>query len=320
MPAEASATRALLTGGRGFVGRRLAAVLRERHPDWRIEAPDRTPTAGEPEVLDVTDAAAVEAWVRDRRPDVAVHLAAVAAVTAATRDPRHAWRVNLDGTLNLVLALQTHAPDAHLVFISSAEVYGRSLDSSEPVTEAALLQPVNPYAASKAAADILVRQAAIAGLSSSVLRAFNHTGPGQAEDFVAPSFAGQVARIEAGLQPPVLKTGDLDDERDFLDLDDVVDAYAAVIDARGRLQPGEVFNVASGRAVRIGDIVEALLSRARVPITVERDPARMRRTTVRRIVGDASHLTARTGWRPRRALDDTLARMLEHARAQVTGR
>ena len=306
--------RALLTGGRGFVGGRLATALRRNHPGWAVDALDR---GHAPDELDVTNAAAVDAWVRDRRPDLVVHLAAVAAVTAATRDPRSAWSVNLDGTLNVVLALQAHAPGAHLMLVSSAEVYGRSLDTPEQVTEMALLQPVNPYAASKAAADLLVRQAAFAGLSASVMRAFNHTGPGQSEAFVAPSFAAQTARIEAGQQPPVLRTGDLDEERDFLDVDDVVDAYAAVLDVRDRLAPGEVFNVASGRAVRIGDMLEVLLSRARVPITVEQDPERMRRTSVRRVVGDAGRLTAQTGWHPRRNLADTLAALLDHERQRV---
>ena len=314
------AVRALLTGGRGFVGARLAAELRRRHPDWTVDASDRASAAPSADALDVTDAAAVEAWVRGRRPDVVVHLAAVAAVTAATADPRQAWRVNLDGTLNLVLALQAHAPDAHLMLVSSAEVYGRSLDASEPVTEAALLQPVNPYAASKAAADLLVRQVGVAGLSTSVMRAFNHTGPGQSELFVAPSFAAQIARIEAGLQPPEMVVGSLDEERDFLDVDDVVDAYADGVDARGRLEPGATFNVASGRAVRIGDLLERLLSLSPVRVAIRTDASRLRATAVARVVGDATRLRKAVGWRPTRALDDTLAALLTHERARAAAR
>ncbi len=309
--------RALLTGGRGFVGARLAAALRARHPDWAVEAPDRTPSAEAPDALDVTEAGSVEVWVRDRRPDVVVHLAAVSAVTAATRDPRLSWRVNLDGTLNLVLALQAHAPAAHLMLISSAEVYGRSLSQPVPVDESALLRPVNPYAASKAAADLLVRQAGEAGLSVSVMRAFNHTGPGQSEQFVAPGFAAQIARIEAGLQPPEVVVGSLDEERDFLDVDDVVDAYAAVLDVRERLAPAEVFNVASGEAVRIGDLLERVRALARTPVSVRCDPSRLRSTPTPRVVGDASRLRAVTGWRPRRRMNDTLARLLDYERARL---
>ena len=310
--------RALLTGGRGFVGARLANALRARHPNWLIESPDKTPFAEASEVLDVVDAAAVNEWVRARQPEVVVHLAAVAAVTSATRDPRQAWRVNLCGTLNLVLALQEHAPNAHLMLISSAEVYGRSLDSDHPVTEAALLQPINAYAASKAAADILVRQAAEAGLSATVMRAFNHTGPGQSELFAAPSFAAQIARIEAGLQSPVLKVGSLDEERDFLDVDDVVDAYADALDAREKFRPGETFNVSSGIPIRIGELLDFLLGQSQERIIVQVEADRQRSTPTRRIVGDATRLRHKTSWTPRRDIRDTLTRILLYERNRLS--
>ena len=272
------------------------------------------PRRAPPRTLDVTDANAVESYIKERQPDVVVHLAAIAAVTAANRDPRLAWRVNLDGTLNLVFALQRHAPAARLMLISSAEVYGRSLNTGTPVDETAVLEPVNAYAASKAAADILVRQAGAAGLFTTVMRAFNHTGPGQSEDFVAPSFAAQIARIEARLQPPVLAVGDLDEERDFLDVDDVTDAYAAVLDAREGLRSGEAFNVASGRSVRIGDILEQLLSLATVPITIRHDRTRRRITSIRKIVGNASRLRRAVNWSPQRPFGETLIRLLEYER------
>lgn len=181
----------LVTGGLGFVGGRLVRRLGAAYPGWSIDAPDRAPT-GDSFGLDVTDAAAVDAWIAERRPRVVAHLAAIAAVTASVKDPREAWRVNLNGTLNVVMALQAHAPAARLLFVSSAEVYGLSLATGQPVDETALLQPLNPYAASKAAADMLVRQASAAGLDTIVVRPFNHTGPGQSEAFVASSFAGQI--------------------------------------------------------------------------------------------------------------------------------
>jgi GDP-4-dehydro-6-deoxy-D-mannose reductase len=317
MSAPEPGARVLLTGGRGFVGSRLTARLAARHPRWRLDTPAAPGTGSSGEsTLDIADAAAVEAWVAREKPDIVVHLAAVAAVTEAVKDPRRAWDVNLGGTLNLVLALQKHAPDAHLMFVSSAEVYGASLGRDGAATdEAVLLRPTNPYAASKAAADLLVRQASMEGLSTVVMRPFNHTGPNQSEAFVAPAFAGQIARIEAGLQPPVLSVGSLDDERDFLDVEDVTAAYAAVLDHRDRLPGGEVFNVASGRAVRIGDLLETLLSQARVKIEVQVDPSRLRREPARRIVGDASRLQAATGWRPEIPFAETLGRLLQARRA-----
>jgi GDP-4-dehydro-6-deoxy-D-mannose reductase len=309
-------TTVLITGAGGFVGRHLAAALGERKPGWVLDMP-ATPGAGGG--LDVTDAEAVSQWIESRRPDIVVHLAAVAAVTASVKDPRLAWRVNLDGTLNVVLAMQAHTPGAHLLFVSSAEVYGDSLNAAAPVDETSLLQPVNPYAASKAAADILVRQAAAAGLSATVARPFNHTGPGQSDSFVAPNFARQIARIEAGLQPPVIEVGNLDDERDFLDVADVVNAYALLLERRGEPEARGVFNVASGAAWRIGDILERLLSAARRPIEVRVDPSRLRPAPIPRVVGDASRLRA-LGWRPMRSIDDTLQAVLEeHRRAFAKG-
>ncbi|MGZ3274235.1 MAG: GDP-mannose 4,6-dehydratase [Caulobacteraceae bacterium] len=310
---EVGRARVLVTGADGFVGRRLTAAMAERRPNWIVTA------AGGPQGpggLDVVDPDAVTAMVERARPDVVVHLAAVAAVTDSVRDPRHTWRVNMDGVLNLVLALQARAPDAHLLFVSSAEVYGESLNTAAAVDEQALLQPVNPYAASKAAADILVRQSAACGLSATVARPFNHIGPGQSEAFVAPNFAAQVARIEQGRQAPVISVGALDDERDFLDVGDVVDAYLLMLDRRAELGRGTVLNVASGAPVRIGDILERFLSLSRVRIEVKVDPDRLRPSVVKRVAGDASRLRA-LGWAPRVSLADTLAAVLEEKRREA---
>ncbi len=307
---ERAPPKVLITGAGGFVGRHLTAALAASHPDWVLDAPNS------PGGVDVTDAPAVEAWIRDARPDIVVHLAAVAAVTASVKDPRLAWQVNLGGALNVVLAMQQHAPAAHLLFVSSAEVYGDSLKNAGPATEAVLLQPVNPYAASKAAADLLVRQAMAGGLSGTVMRPFNHTGAGQSEAFVAPNFAAQIARIEAGLSPPVIEVGSLDEERDFLDVSDVVRAYVLMLERAGRPETAGVFNVASGRAVRIGDLLEQLMSMAEVRIQVRVDPTRLRATRIQRVVGDATRLRS-LGWAPTVPIADTLSAVLEDRRRAI---
>jgi len=318
MGQSAAGPRLLLTGGQGFVGRHLASALARNHPDWVIDIP-ASPTSDRVG-LDIVDADAVAAYVKTAQPDMVVHLAAIAAVTASVKAPRLAWDVNFGGALNLVLAIQAHVPEAHLLYVSSAEVYGASLKTGAAATEQTLLQPLNPYAASKAAADILVRQAAMDGLSATVMRPFNHTGAGQSESFVAPSFAAQIARIEAGVQPPVLSVGSLDEERDFLNVHDVVRAYALALDARATLTPGEVFNVASGKAVRIGDLLERLLRWARTPIEVRIDPQRLRRASVQKAIGDPTHLRSTLNWTPETSLDDTLACVLDDQRRRLTSK
>jgi len=312
---SAAGPRLLLTGGQGFVGRYLASAVAQRRPDWVIDTPP-TP-APDGSGLDIADAEAVAAYVKAVKPDIVVHLAAIAAVTTSVKAPRLAWDVNLGGTLNLVLAMQEYAPQAHLLYVSSAEVYGASLKSGAPATERTLLQPMNPYAASKAAADILVRQAAADGLSATVMRPFNHTGAGQSESFVAPSFAAQIARIEAGLQPPVLSVGSLAEERDFLNVHDVVRAYALAIEARTSMASGEVFNVASGQAVRIGDLLERLLRQARVPIEVRVDPERLRRASIPKALGNPTHLRQTLNWVPTVDLDTTLIAVLNDQRRRL---
>lgn len=312
--------RMLLTGANGFVGRRLTAALIDRFPDARIIRTDRSGSAdgpGEARALDILDPAAVDALIADVKPTVVVHLAALAAVQDSLRDPRATWQVNVMGTLEMVMAVQRHTPDCHFVYISSAEVYGRTAFSGNPVMEEMALQPANPYAASKAAADLLVREAAMRGLFATLVRPFNHTGPGQDDRFVIPAFCSQIARIEKGLQPPELLVGELNDERDFLSADDVVDLYVKIIEAGGNLPPGLVLNAASGQSRRIGDILDSILAASSAKITVKVDPARLRKTRVPRIVGDASRAQDVLGWKPVKPFDTMLRETLDYWRGRV---
>lgn len=307
----------VITGGQGFVGRYLSAALTQRWPDWTIVSCGGPSDAGE--ALDVSDAAAVDALIARTRPSIVVHLAAVSAVTTASLDPGLAWQINLWGTFNLTRALEAHAPDSHLLFVSSAEVYGRSLRSTGPIGEDALLEPANPYAVTKAAGDMLVRQYAHGGRSASVARPFNHTGPGQSDAFALPSFASQIARIEAGLQPPVMLVGSLDDERDFLDVRDVVAAYVAMIEHRASLPTGAVMNIASGQGRRIGDLLERLLGLAKAKIELRVDESRLRPNGIPKVVGDATRIRDALGWRPTHDFDETLKAILEEKRLTLGG-
>ena len=196
--------------------------------------------------VDLRDAAAVDRLVAEARPDIIVHLAGQASVGALDRGAgEETWRVNLAGTLNLALAVNRFAPEATVLFASSSEVYGRAF-GPDPVNEETPPEPANAYARSKLLAERTLADVLPATARILVARPFNHTGPGQREDFVLPSFAAQVARIEAGLQS-ALRVGNLDVARDFLDVRDVVAAYCALIEAAPRLPMRFTCNVATGR-------------------------------------------------------------------------
>jgi GDP-4-dehydro-6-deoxy-D-mannose reductase len=303
--------RILATGLGGFAGRHLGTALAEILPGAELLPLD----------CDITDHAAVEARVRDLRPDACIHLAAIAAIGVANSDPARAWQVNLHGTLGLAAALSRHAPEAPLVYVSSADAYGRSFAGGAALDESALLAPINVYGATKAAADLALgampEPGAAGGLHVVRLRPFNHAGPGQSNDFALSAFSRQVALIAAGRQAPVLQAGNLDPERDFLDVRDVARAYALAI-ARARTLPNRVIlNLASGKPRRIGTVLSDLVALAGVPVSVEPDPTRMRPSDIPRAVGNAARARDMLGWTPRIAWQQTLHDVLEDWKQRV---
>ena len=228
--------RILLTGAGGFVGGHLRAALAAAWPDAAVLA----------EPFELRDGAAVAAAVAVGKPDACVHLAAVSTPAAAREDEARAWDVNLHGTLRLARAILLHAPECRLLFVSSADAYGGG--AGTPIGEDVKLAPRNLYAATKAAADLALGSMVGQGLRVVRLRPFNHTGPGQSADLAIPAFARQIARIEAGLQPPVLEVGNLDPLRDFLDVRDVCAAYVACIERWEALAAGRHPQHRLGRA------------------------------------------------------------------------
>ena len=295
----------LVTGLGGFAGRHLGPAFAEILPTATLL----------PLGCDLTDADAVATRVREARPDACLHLAAIAAIGAAGGDPARAWSVNLHGTLALASALSRHAPDAALVHVSSADAYGRSFVTGLPLDETAPLAPINVYGATKAAADLAL--GAMADLRVVRLRPFNHSGPGQSDEFALPAFARQVARIKAGLQPPVLRAGNLDPERDYLDVRDVARAYALAVARAHALPNGTILNLASGVARRIGDMLDELIALAGVAIAIEPDPARMRPFDIPHASGNAARARDLLGWSPRIAWARTLAEVLEDWQRRV---
>lgn len=303
----------LVTGASGFVGTHLLKALARAYPASTIVGTGVAPHPGGGIVhLDITDAREVRDLVGRLRPDVCIHLAALASVDQSYREPRAVWDINLGGSLNLGEALLEIVPACRLIHASTAEVYGLSFQSGEAAREDTVLSPANPYATSKAAADLALGEMGLRGLRLIRLRLFNHTGPGQTERYVLPRFAAQVARIAAGMQEPVIETGALDRWRDFLDVRDVVDAYLAAIRVT---EDGFCVNICSGVARRVGDVLNTFLEIAGIDAEVREQTSALRETDVRTVLGSAERAEALLGWRPRIEWQDTVASLLSYWRA-----
>ena len=287
--------RVWVSGAGGFVGAwLLPRVARDGHD---VTGADRE--------VDVCDAAAVDAAIAEARPDAVVHLAALASVASSFDDPDAVARVNYFGTLHVLRATLRHAPHARVLLISSSEIYGGSATSA-PIVEDARLEPISPYARTKAAADLLGAAFAENGLDVVRARPWNHTGPGQTDAYVASSFARQLAEMVLGQRDRLLRVGNLEAVRDFLDVADVVDAYARLLDPG---VPRGAYNIASGVPIRIAQVLERLIEHAGLRPQLEVDPARYRPD--RASVGDATRLRHATNWARCIPLEDTLARLFD---------
>lgn len=293
-------TRALVTGGSGFVGPWLRAHLEE--------AGDDVVAVGQE--VDVTDAEVVAGAVNEVRPEVVYHLAGLAHVGRSWEEPQEYFRVNGAGTLSVVEAARRARVPPRVVVVSSAEVYGAVRPEQLPVGEDEPFRPVSPYAASKAAAELVALQAHLGhGLHVVRARPFNHTGAGQATTFAVPAFAARIAEaVRDGTG--VLRVGNLSAARDLLDVRDVVRAYRLLA---GLGQPGQAYNVCSGRAVVMEDVVRRMLALAGADLELVEDPELLRPVDVAVVEGDPSRLRSATGWQPQVPLDDTLRAVLDEA-------
>lgn len=311
--------KVLITGCGGFVAPYVTAALRKAFAE-SIEIVGTTNSTITPtdldalHVLDITDALGVKEIVAHHRPDHFIHLAGISHIISAADSGNQAWMTNVFGVLNCANALFESNPDATFVFASSGQVYGDCVEQGRAHTEKDLLAPTTEYGVTKAAADLALGAMAARGLRTIRLRLYNHIGPGQSETFSVSSFAAQISRIERGEHPAVLRVGNLESKRDFLDVRDVARAYVQTILKAKDLAPGTALNVCSGQPVTMQSVLEKLLGFARTPINVEIDPLRWRKADVAISYGDPTRCQLSLDWKPRYSLDQTLSDVLSFYR------
>lgn len=312
--------KALIIGAAGFVGAHLIAHLQQK--GWDVLAtklPSENPAAQvEWHDLDIMDPTALQVLLKELCPDYIFHLAAQSSVASSWKNPRLTVDINIQGSLNLLEALRNLSRHPRILLIGSGEEYGYTSADEIPIVEETVLRPGNIYAATKATQGMLGSIYAKAyGLDIMMVRAFNHFGPGQAASFVVSDFCVQIAEIEKGSREAVIRVGNLDAERDFTDVRDVVRAYALLAE-NGRA--GEVYNVGRGKAISIRHLLDVILASAKVSVKIEQDPARLRPLDVPIIEADIAKIRKTTGWYPEITIEQSIQDTLIFWRSRLGGK
>jgi len=317
--------KALITGITGFAGSHLAEYLLAEHPEveiygtyrWRSRRENIDHLGGRIELreADLRDYSSIHALLEEVRPDAIFHLAAQSYVPSSWRAPAETLSTNITGQTYLFEAVRYLGIDPTIQIACSSEEYGLVHADETPIKEDNPLRPLSPYAVSKVAQDFMGYQYFQSyGLKVVRTRAFNHTGPRRGDVFVTSNFAKQVASIEAGLQEPVIRVGNLDAIRDFTDVRDMVRAYWLAVE-KGR--PGEVYNIASGHGIHIHELLDKLIALSGAEVRIEVDPDRLRPSDVEILIGDSSKFRADTGWQPLIPFEQTLADVLDYWRDRL---
>ena len=319
---QLTSARMLITGASGFVGKHLLAQCRRVYPQarlYRLSRHDSTQLIEQEDVHSIVgDVQSFQDMchaVAIARPDVIFHLVAQSSVAQSWQDPAGTLRINAEGLLHLMEALRKEELAPRVIISGSSEQYGRVLPTENPVDEEQPFRPMNPYAVSKVAQDLYGFQYFISrNIPVMRVRAFNHFGPGQTPDFVIASFARQIALMEAEKIEPVLLVGNLEAKRDFIPVEDVVMAYIALAEHG---HPGEAYNLGSGHAYSIGEIVHIFCQHTHIGMNIREDPTRFRPADQLFSVADTTRLRTHTNWRPALDMNIAIQNVLDYWRANV---
>jgi GDP-4-dehydro-6-deoxy-D-mannose reductase len=321
---EGRFVKAFITGTGGFVGKHLVKHLL-RHEDIEVFGTtffpverfvDLSEAGARLYQVNLTDREKIEALLDEVRPDHIYHLAAQSFVPESFDNPWDTLSNNIQSQLNILLSMIKLNLDARILIVSSAEIYGAVSPDDIPISEQQPLRPQSPYSVSKLTQDMMGLQYHLSHNVDAIrVRPFNQIGPGQSDRFAAPAFASQIAAIEAGKQEPILRVGDLSARRDFTDVRDMVCAYEQVM-RKG--EPGSVYNIGSGQAHSIQELVDTLLYQTEAPIIVEKDPDRVRPVEIPIFVCDPRKIQSTTGWEPTYTFEQTLIDVLDEWRRRLS--
>jgi GDP-4-dehydro-6-deoxy-D-mannose reductase len=316
--------RALITGAYGFVGKYVAAELGEAgyslilsdiaEPEVMANPPAAGSIYQQCDLLNFED---LSRMIREHQPGLIVHLAAQSSGGRSISNPGETFRTNISGFVNLMEGVRKYGEGSRVLAVGSGEEYGGKSPGEMPLGENSLPEPGNPYAASKVAQTMIATQYyRTYGIDVVATRSFNHTGPGQTDTFVLPSFARKCAEIEAGLREPVLKTGNLDIVRDFLDVRDVARAYRLLAE-KGRA--GRIYNVCSGEGLKLEEALDIIIAQFDIDVEKGKDPGLFRPADVPVFIGDNSRLVEETGWKKKISVDEMLSGLADYWRNRYAG-
>jgi len=317
--------RVLITGITGFAGSHLAEYILREFPNvevwglvrWRSPLNNIIHIKEKLKLVegDLKDYVSLREALKISKPDRIFHLAAQSFVPTSWKLPAETFAINAIGEINLFEAIRELKLDPLIHIAGSSEEYGLVYENEVPIKETNPLRPLSPYAVSKVAQDMLAYQYFQSYKLKTVrTRAFNHSGPRSGHVFVTSNFAMQIAMIEKGKQPPEIHVGDLTARRDFTDVRDVVRGYWLSLE---KGEPGEVYNISSGKAYQIKEVLEILLSYSNVNVKIVQDPERMRPSDVLLLIGDYSKFSNKTGWKPSIPFEQTLKDLLDWWRERI---